>query len=111
MKISKEDVRHLSGKFIIQISSDGEDVVLCDSNWPFYREKRISFICGLQWAGFYYNHMSFETEEEFVMYFNDYLTVKTKPEDVEKRRGERFHRLLTSKEIEFVCNKMKESNF
>jgi hypothetical protein len=38
-------------------------------------------------------------------------TPLTKPENIEAKKGKRFHRLLTSAEIDFVCKKMKENNY
>lgn len=111
MQISIKEVNDLTGKFIIQLDSNSPDVTLYDGNWGFYKEKRISFVCGLQFVGFYYMHMGFETPEDLVLYFNDYLTTKVKPEDIEEGKGKRFHRLLTSKEIDFVCEKLKSENY
>lgn len=111
MRITNKDVRKLSGKFIIQIDSEKEDVVLNDTNWGFYQEKRISLVCGLKLVGFFYERKSFETEDEFVMFFNDFVCHSTKPDMVEAQKGKRFHRLLTSKEIDFVCQKIKSENY
>jgi hypothetical protein len=52
--------------------------------------------------GFFYNHRSFETIEKFIEYFNNY---------VENSSGQRFHRLLTSKEIDFLCEQLKKNNY
>lgn len=106
LKITKEDVNSLTGKFIIQINSDTPNVTLTNENWQFYKEKRISFVCGLSLIGFYYKHISFDTTDEFVMYFNDNITSKSY-----SSKGERFHRLLSSKEIDFLCKKLKEDNY
>jgi hypothetical protein len=100
MTITTKDVANLTGKFIVQHNADNPDRVINDENWGFFQEKRISFVCGLNLCGFYYMHKELKTEQEFVDYFNDPC-----------RNGTRFYRLLTSKEIDFVTNKMKEANY
>lgn len=111
MQITTGDVPSLTGKFIIQINCDNENVVLSDKNWGFYQEKRISFVCGLKLIGFYHEHQCFDNSEDFVTYFNHYLHPNTMEVDVAARKNSRFHRLLTSKEIDFVCNKMKQNQY
>lgn len=106
--ITKKDIPSLSGKFIIQVNSKEPDYTITEQNWMFVKEKRLSFVCGLTLNGFYYVHNSFKTEEEFVNFFNDYVFTGSSSD---KYKGERFHRLLTNQEIDFVCKKMKESNF
>src|SRR5689334_4632401 len=101
MIITPEEVKNLTGKFIIQISASDPNPDIT-KDWNFWMEKRISFVCGLKWMGFFYEHKSFETEADFVSFFNDYYPDK---------KGDRFHRLLTYKELEFVCQKMKERQF
>lgn len=95
MIITNKDVQYLTGKFIIEINDEDEDTFeLTDKNWEFYKEKRISFISGIKWLGFYYEHNNIESVEDFVENFNP--------------RNGRFRRLLSSKELEFVLNKMKQ---
>lgn len=106
MIITKDDVQNLNGKFIIQLTrptetSPEQHTTINNENWGFLKEKRISFVCGLKWSGFYYEHRSFETTDEFAEYWNNYYQGKR----------DRYHRLLTSKEIDFVCAKMKQENF
>lgn len=100
--ITEEDVKNLFGKFILQVNVKEPDVVVQEANWNFLKEKRISFVCGLTWAGFYYVHQVFQDHAAFVEYWNHYS-----PND----RDARFHRLLTNKEIDFVCKKLKEENY
>lgn len=106
MIISPEEVSNLTGKFIIQLDSgeDGKVVhkTVNEGNWGFIKEKRISFVVGLTWQGFYYEHKKFNTKEDFADYFNNYL---------KGYEGQRYHRLLTSKELDFVLNKMKQENY
>ncbi len=99
MTITANDVKNLTGKFIVQLNSDDPD---CDikKDWEFYKEKRISFVSELNMIGFYYNHGSFDTTEEFVNYFN-----------TPNGKDERFHKLLTNKELDFVLSKIKENNY
>jgi hypothetical protein len=106
MQISPEEVNNLTGKFIIQLDTPREGrsfhKTINEENWGFIKEKRLSFVCGLTWQGFYYEHKKFKTAEEFSEYFNNYL---------EEYKGERYHRLLTSKELDFILNKMKQENY
>lgn len=103
MIISPDEVSNLTGKFIIQLDSGENGKVLHrtvnEGNWSFMKEKRISFVVGLSWQGFYYEHRSFKTKEEFAEYFNNYM---------ESKPGVRYHRLLTSNELDFVLSKMKQ---
>ena len=104
MIITENDVFQLSGKFIIQLNENQQDFDLSkitDDKWGFYKEKRISFVCGLTLCGFFYTHMSFNSSEEFVDYFNNYY----------KGQKTRFHRLLTNKELDFLNEKLKENNY
>lgn len=106
MRITTEDVKNLTGKFIIQLNhptekSPNPHTTITKENWNFLKEKRISFICGREWLGFYYSHNKFETDEKFVDYFNNYYN----------NSKERYHRLLTSEELDFLLKKMKEENY
>jgi len=106
MIITPEEVQNLTGKFIIQLDCNEEGRMvhntINEKNWDFMKEKRISFVCGLVWQGFYYEHKKFETKEQFSEYFNNYL---------ESKPNSRYHRLLTSDELDFVLNKMKQENY
>lgn len=107
MQITKEDVSGLTGKFIIQLDEVTEEnptphITITEENWRFMKEKRISFVCELKLVGYYYIHKEFKTVNDFVDYFNNYL--KNCP-------NERYHRLLTSKEIDFISNKLKSENY
>ena len=106
--LSEMDVKSLNGKYVLQVNTDDPDMTISEDNWGFIKEKRISFIVGLQWIGFYYNHGEPKTWEEFAQLFNSYTF---KDEGLNKHDGTRFHRLLTSKEIDFVAKKMKEDNY
>ena len=106
MQITPQEVNSLTGKFIIQLDTPvgvlSEHRTVNDGNWEFMKEKRLSFVVGLTWQGFYYEHKRFKTDEEFSEYFNNYL---------EGHEGKRYHRLLTSRELDFVLNKMKQENY
>lgn len=106
MIITPEEVTSLSGKFIVEIDSHKPDTLINNENWGFMKEKRISFVCGLQLVGFYYMHLKFNSSEEFANWFNDNVIT-----NYTKGKNERFHRLLTSSEIDFVCKKLKEENY
>jgi len=107
MVITENDVYKLTGKFIIQLDTDKPDQTLTDENWSFFKDKRITFISGLKWCGFYYEHQNFESKEDFVEYFNNYVYLNSD----KKETGKIFHRLLSSKELDFVLSKMKEENY
>ena len=114
--INKNDIKRLIGRWVIQLTNEDEDFTLLESkNDGFWLEKRISFVGGLSsidqhsdifinrehrviMNGIYYCHGIF-TEDEFVEHFNDYVN------------GERFHRLLTSKELDWLNEKMKSNNY
>ena len=105
--IFPHDVKNLIGKFIVQIDTHKPDAEIGASNWGFYKEKRISFVCkneegGVDLQGFFYQHRSFKSDAEFIEYFNNYTG---------EIKGERFHRLLTNKELDFICSELKLNNF
>lgn len=102
---SKKDVNDLTGKWIIQVNSDEPDYTINEKNWDFVKEKRLSLVVGLRLQGLYYEHGNFESWEKFAKIFNGYIFDKS-PES----NGTRFHRLLTSSEIDFICKKFKENN-
>jgi hypothetical protein len=97
---TEKDVMSLTGKWIIQLNCDNPDETITEGNWGFMKEKRLSFVVGLRTQGFYYQHgKDKNTWEDFVEYFNN------------PSSGDRFHRLLTSKELDFMNKKLKEDNF
>lgn len=98
---SEKDVQSLNGKWIIEINSEEPDYTITESNWFFVKEKRLSLVTGLRMTGIWYDHGDFKTWEEFAFKFNHYN---------EKYKDERFYRLLTDKEIDFICKKFKEDN-
>lgn len=101
---SEKDVLSLTGKFIIQIDSDTPDATVTEKNWDFYQEKRISLVCGLRVQGFFYDRTVFETWESFAEWFNNYAYPSDKNGE---NKGKRFHRLLSSAEIDLMCKKLK----
>ena len=76
--IFPHDVNNLIGKFIVQIDTSKPDAEINESNWNFYKAKRISFVCrngndsGVSLQGFFYQHRSFESDAKFIEYFNNY---------------------------------------
>ena len=98
--LSEKDVRDLNGKWILQVNTNAPDYTITEENWDFVKEKRLSLVTGLRMTGIYYDHGDFETWEEFVFKFNHYANTDAK--------DTRFHRLLTNKEIDFICKKFKE---
>jgi hypothetical protein len=112
--IIKENIKNLIGKWIIQLTFEEENFTLLESkNDEFWLEKRISFIGALHTVdqfpdvfvtrenrvimnGIYYCHGIF-TDKEFVEFFNNYTNNK------------RFHRLLTSKELDWLNERIKRN--
>jgi hypothetical protein len=98
--LSQKDVQSLNGKWILQVDSSNPDYTINESNWNFIVEKRLSLVTGLRMTGIWYDHGDFKTWEEFTFKFNHYLEGENK--------DKRFHRLLTHKEIDFICEKFKK---
>jgi hypothetical protein len=117
--IKIKDIPTLQGKFIVQLSADHDEPDYSaefKKNAGFWLEKRISFVGQISsfdikkvsgekadkslitLNGFYYSHGVF-TDEEFVEYFNDYLPL---------HKGERYHRLLTAKELAWLFEELKK---
>jgi hypothetical protein len=97
--LSEKDVRDLNGKWVIQVNAEQPDYTITEENWSFVSEKRLSLVTGLRMTGLWYDHGNFETWEEFAFKFNHYL---------KGHEDKRFHRLLTSKELDFIFKKFKE---
>ena len=99
MIITKDDVKTLSGKFIVEIMDGQENLSIFgnDDNNYFAKEKRLMFVSGLTVSGFYYNHGTFDTVDEFVGWFNP--------------RNGRFRRLLTSSELDKLNEILKRDNY
>lgn len=102
MTITENEVFALTGKFILQVNSDQPESTITEANWHFIKEKRLAFVSELSLVGFYGEHHKFDNKADFVEYFNNYIGTS---------KGCRFHRLLTNKEIDFVCNKLKQENY
>ena len=99
--LSEKDVRSLNGKWILQVNADQPDYTITEENWGFVSEKRLSLVTGFRMTGLWYDHGDFKTWEEFAFRFNHYHDGDSK--------DTRFHRLLTNREIDFICNKFKEN--
>lgn len=118
--ITIDSLNQVTGKWIIQLCNNQENVDITKSENPeFWLEKRISFI-GRLYNSDGYPHIKFEngkgefiimngvyychgvyTREEFVEYFNNGY----------ESRKERFHRLLTSKELDWLNEHLKKNNY
>jgi hypothetical protein len=114
--INKNDIKKLIGRWIIQLTNEEEDFTLLESkNDGFWLEKRISFVGAIHkidqfpdvfvnrenriiMNGLYYCHGIF-TEEEFIQFFNNYIN------------EQRFHRLLTHKELDWLNDRIKSTNY
>lgn len=105
MKITENDVPDLIGKFIVQIDTTHPDTEIC-SSWNFYSEKRIKLVTydinnNLVLQGLYYCNKKFDSKEEFVEYFNNYINGSQK----------RFHRLLYSDELEYMFKQFQQKQY
>ena len=115
--ISEKDIVNIIGRWIIQLNNDQSDVDITKSENPgFWLEKRISFvgtIYGFDGSpnivfknkeslivlnGIYYCH-GVKTPEQFVEYFNNAC------------ERDRFHRLLTNKEHDWLNEQLKKNRF
>ena len=111
LTITKADLPKIVGRFIIQLNTGDKEIqYLTDEkcNLDFYLSKRVSLItwgvtkdyiieCDL-----YGNPFEIQTER-FLEIFNDYK--------FDDKSGERYHRLLTSKELDIVFKFIKERNY
>lgn len=105
---SEQDLRFLQGKWILQVNSKDPDMKLQDFSWEFAKEKRLFLVADTQLVCLFGQITKKRTYDEFVRYFNSYLFTHD-PED--KTCGGRFHRLLTSSELDYLNTKMKERNY
>lgn len=117
--ITLDSLTEITGKWIIQLNTDNqENIDITKSENPgFWLEKRISFVGRLYNSdgnphikfengrgefiianGLYYCHGVY-TREEFVEHFNNCY------------EGKRFHRLLTSKELDWLNEYLKKNNY
>lgn len=106
---TRGDLQKLQGKFVLQVNSDEPDKTLMDFGWEFVKERRLKFVCGLGFTDLCGRVEEIETFEEFKNVFNSYLydhLIKAGNTD-----GGRFHRLLTSKELDYLLAKIKEENY
>ena len=132
-KITVEDLPKIWGRYIFQVNTE-ENIDLTkvsesgvSKNFGFWITKRVS-----QYFPFsYYDNVTnkiirtvlcsdlfgniydmIKTPENFVEYFNNYNVINNKGSENETNyTGTRYHRLLTSKELEIVFAKIKELNW
>lgn len=104
--ITKDDLRLIAGKFIIQLDSD-KPVTLTEKNinLDFYLNKRIRFVSfgkeGIITSDLFGNTFNY-SDDKFIEMFNEYLG---------DSKGKRYHRLLYNKELDLVFNFMKNRNY
>jgi hypothetical protein len=98
--LSENDVKSLNGKWVLQVNIDNPDYTINEANWNFVSEKRLSLVTGLRMTGLWYDKGEFHTWQDFAFRFNHYIDGESK--------DSRFHRLLTNKEIDFICEKFKK---
>lgn len=106
---TENDLKKLQGKFILQVSSHEPDRTLMEYKWEFAKEKRLFIISGLGYIDLFGDRKDFNSFEDFKNFFNLYL-YKHKIERGESG-GERFHRLLTSSELAYLFEKIKNENY
>ncbi len=111
--ITLDDISRLTGRFIIQVDTD-KPVFLNDvkkERLPFYFEKRVKMIAHGPYnrdedskilvVGLYGDSHDY-TKEKFVEFFNEYLG---------DSKGQRYHRLLTQKEVSIVTEFIKSRQY
>ena len=103
MRINEKTLSELFGKFIIQVNKSKEPTIADLNTDPsFWLEKRISFIAaldgGVREIGLYYSTKLF-TRENYIKHFNM------------GTEGERYHRLLTSAELDWLFEEFKKQNY
>lgn len=102
MLITEKDIPMIVGKFIVQLT---EEKVIPTIKELFFREKRIFYV-SKTWDdyillnGAFYSHPP-TTKTKFVEYFNDSGTKKIN----------RYHRLLTKDELDWLLTCLKETNY
>lgn len=106
---TEKDLQRLQGKFVLQVSSGEPDTTLMEYKWEFVKEKRLRLVSGLGFVDLYGERTTYDSFEKFKNIFNHYLFDHM----IEKGEtdGGRFHRLLSSKELDYLFQKMKEENY
>lgn len=106
---TEKDLKSLQGKFVLMVDSDEPDKTLMDFDWGFVKEKRLYLVVETTLVNLYGYQTASKTFEQFKNYFNNYLFDHMIKEG--KTDGGRFHRLLTSKELEYLFEKIKSENY
>lgn len=106
---TEKDLEFLQGKFVLQVDSNQPNNMIWSGSWSFVKEKRLKIVVGTCFADLYGYISEKRTFEDFKDIFNNYLFPFMKEKG--EVGGKRFHRLLTSKEIEWLCEKLKEENY
>lgn len=120
--ITKADIRRLVGKFIVQLTFDQIDIdIIHAGNNGFWMEKRIAFVGILDLLGEHILDTEDKNEkraakEPYVILNGLYYCqgAYTHDEFVDKFNGvdgERFYRLLTNKELDWLNTQQKERNY
>jgi hypothetical protein len=111
--ITIDNINRLLGRFIIQVNSDGPVFLneVKKEALPFYFEKRVKMVAESPYnrdeetkiliVGLYGDSREY-TKEKFIEYFNEYIG---------DSKGERFHRLLTQKEVDVVNEFIKSRQY
>lgn len=115
MVINKGDIKNIVGRWIVQLTNEQENSSLLESkNDEFWLEKRIFFVGSLYGADGIPTLTSFKSGESFVIVNGIYHTKGIYNEDqfVEffnnYSDGKRFHRLLTTKELDWLNEHLKK---
>lgn len=106
---NKTDIQALQGKFVICIEKDKPNKTLMDFNWEFAKEKRLKLVSLNGFVDLYGQRWDAKSEKSFINIFNNYLFDHMIEEG--EVDGNRFHRLLTKKELGYLFNKLKEENY
>lgn len=106
---TSNDLEMLQGKFVLQIDSEKPDMTLMDFNWNFVKEKRLKLISNYGFVNLFGNRNDFEDFDTFKKVFNSYLFKHMEAKG--EPGGTRFHRLLTSDELQYLFEKIKLENY
>ena len=106
---TEKDVKDLQGKFVLQVNTETPDRSLLDMDWTFAKGKRLKIVSGFGFVDLYGERTDYQTFEKFKNVFNHYLFDHMIEKG--KAHGGRFHRLLTSHELDFLIQRIKEENY
>jgi hypothetical protein len=102
-----KDFEMIQGKFVLQVDLKNPDTTLMDFRWDFAKEKRLYLVSNAGFINLYGHRREYENFEYFKNVFNYYHFKNSTSENSPKR----FHRLLTTKELQYLFQKIAEENY